>query len=285
MPPVTDSPNKPEPPPQPSDSPAVWGLVLEDMKERDEIGAQKYGQRLKPHDGRDSLVDAYQESLDLAVYLRKELAERLPSGAGRVLKAARAWARQGARSKWTTEVSKRLWDAVAALGDDNGNEGRDVMLRRQAEATAEKMRLRALDAERGFFALRRLSRISEPDETVCLGHLADVAILGPRDESGISSAVRADIDATLRRLAEIVESNTGLRVAALVVEPKPVTIMVDSSEPGARTVVVDTLPDHCPDHPDAEFMGGHGLAGGGFGSYVVCSECGRTWKVMDDAEG
>lgn len=63
-------------PPKPSAHPAVWTLVIADMRERDAFGTQKYSRRLTPHDGRDSLVDAYQEALDQAVYLRKELYER-----------------------------------------------------------------------------------------------------------------------------------------------------------------------------------------------------------------
>lgn len=70
------SPNAPEPPPKPGTGPAIWELVVADMQERDQVGEQKYGQRLQAGDGRSSLVDAYQEALDLAVYLRKEIAER-----------------------------------------------------------------------------------------------------------------------------------------------------------------------------------------------------------------
>jgi len=67
----------PEPAPKPSPgNPAVWDLVLEDMQARDRMGAAKYGQRLAAHDGRDSIKDAYQEALDLAVYLRKAIFER-----------------------------------------------------------------------------------------------------------------------------------------------------------------------------------------------------------------
>lgn len=68
--------NTPEPPPRPSSSTPAWDLVLLDIAERDEIGTAKYGQRLTPHDRRDSLVDAYQEALDLVVYLRKAIEER-----------------------------------------------------------------------------------------------------------------------------------------------------------------------------------------------------------------
>ena len=66
----------PEPPPVPNQRPAVWDLVQKDMAERDQTGRAKYGTPLQPHNGRDALVDAYQESLDLAVYLRQAIYER-----------------------------------------------------------------------------------------------------------------------------------------------------------------------------------------------------------------
>lgn len=66
-----------EPPPRPSpESPAMWELVVSDMQSRDRWGTTKHGQRLAAHDGRDALRDAYQEALDLAVYLRKAMYER-----------------------------------------------------------------------------------------------------------------------------------------------------------------------------------------------------------------
>lgn len=68
--------NAPQPAPRPSPDPACWDLVLADIAQRDAFGAKKYGQRLTPNDGRDSLIDAYQEALDLAVYLRKAIFER-----------------------------------------------------------------------------------------------------------------------------------------------------------------------------------------------------------------
>ena len=67
--------NTPEPDPTPNQHPAVWSLVIADMQNRDAAGAAKYGTRLQPHNGRDALVDAYQEALDLAVYLRQRLYE------------------------------------------------------------------------------------------------------------------------------------------------------------------------------------------------------------------
>jgi len=55
---------------------AIWDLVIEDMRERDRVGTERYGKPLLAHDGRDTLRDAYEEALDLAVYLRKAMRER-----------------------------------------------------------------------------------------------------------------------------------------------------------------------------------------------------------------
>jgi hypothetical protein len=68
--------NEHEPAPEQNDLPAVWDLVLADIKERDKVGQERYGIRLQPFNGRDALVDAYQEALDLVVYLRQAIYER-----------------------------------------------------------------------------------------------------------------------------------------------------------------------------------------------------------------
>lgn len=65
-----------QPKPKKNDYPAVWDLVIKDMKERDRLGLQRYETRLQPFNGRDSLVDAYEEALDLAVYLKQCIYER-----------------------------------------------------------------------------------------------------------------------------------------------------------------------------------------------------------------
>ena len=65
-----------QPAPKRNDNPAVWSLVMRDMTERDIFGAEKYGTRLQPGNGRDFLLDAYQEALDLVVYLRGAIYER-----------------------------------------------------------------------------------------------------------------------------------------------------------------------------------------------------------------
>lgn len=68
--------NLAEPKPTKNTNPAVWDLVITDMQERDQFGMKKYNTRLQPFNGRDPLVDAYQEVLDLAVYLRQAIFER-----------------------------------------------------------------------------------------------------------------------------------------------------------------------------------------------------------------
>lgn len=64
------------PPPLPNDEPPIWDLVIKDMVNRDKLGRKKYGTPLQPNNGRDALQDAYEEALDLVVYLRQALFER-----------------------------------------------------------------------------------------------------------------------------------------------------------------------------------------------------------------
>lgn len=59
-----------------SEKPAVWDLVLSDMRARDRLGRRRYGFPLRPNNGRDALRDAYEEALDLCVYLRQAIHER-----------------------------------------------------------------------------------------------------------------------------------------------------------------------------------------------------------------
>lgn len=56
--------------PVPSDAPYCHDMVITDMEERKAYGKFKYGVALQPFNGRSMLQDAYEEVLDLAVYLR-----------------------------------------------------------------------------------------------------------------------------------------------------------------------------------------------------------------------
>lgn len=68
--------NNSEPNPTPNNYPHIWDLVLIDMKDRDNRASKKYGCHLQPFNNRDALIDAYQEALDLVVYLRQAIYER-----------------------------------------------------------------------------------------------------------------------------------------------------------------------------------------------------------------
>lgn len=65
--------NDEQPPPVPTAGTPIWELVIADMSERDHVGRQRYGTPLQAGNGRDPLIDAYQESLDKVVYLRQEI--------------------------------------------------------------------------------------------------------------------------------------------------------------------------------------------------------------------
>ena len=72
----TRDPDTDQPLPVTNDRPFVQDLVIADMEERKALGIQKYGTPLQSGNGRDMLLDAYQEALDLTVYVRGLMDER-----------------------------------------------------------------------------------------------------------------------------------------------------------------------------------------------------------------
>lgn len=65
-----------QPLPVKTDGPCIQDLVIADIETRKKVGLAKYGTLLQAHNGRDALVDAYQEALDLCQYLRQLIEER-----------------------------------------------------------------------------------------------------------------------------------------------------------------------------------------------------------------
>jgi hypothetical protein len=55
----------------------TWQLVIADMEVRRKMGIERYSKPVQPFNGRNSLLDAYQEALDLCVYLRNVIEEQL----------------------------------------------------------------------------------------------------------------------------------------------------------------------------------------------------------------
>ena len=53
----------------------VYPEVVKDLLERVEMGRKKYGVPLTTNNGRKALQDAYEEALDLAMYLKQRIME------------------------------------------------------------------------------------------------------------------------------------------------------------------------------------------------------------------
>ena len=62
--------------PKKNSNPEVMELFLKDLKARYEEGVRRYGVPLQPFNGRDALQDAYEEAIDLCLYLRQAIYER-----------------------------------------------------------------------------------------------------------------------------------------------------------------------------------------------------------------
>lgn len=65
-----------QPPPVDNGSTSIADLVLADVADRKRLGIERYGVALQADNGRDALRDAYEEALDLCMYLRQAIAER-----------------------------------------------------------------------------------------------------------------------------------------------------------------------------------------------------------------
>jgi len=72
---MTD-PNKREPSPR-GKGDVVLDYVLNALLDRAELGKAKYGTYLRANNGRDSLVDALQEAMDLVMYLAQAVMESI----------------------------------------------------------------------------------------------------------------------------------------------------------------------------------------------------------------
>lgn len=54
----------------------IVGKLQADLDKRRELGLAKYGKVMDIHDGRDWLVEAFEEAMDLCVYLRTAIEKR-----------------------------------------------------------------------------------------------------------------------------------------------------------------------------------------------------------------
>ena len=65
-----------QPLPIPNNNPSIHDMVAADLEARKQLGISKYKQELQADNGRDNLLDAYEELLDLCVYLKAEIETR-----------------------------------------------------------------------------------------------------------------------------------------------------------------------------------------------------------------
>lgn len=77
---------------------AVWPELERRLHERLQVGRQRYGRPLMTHDGRDNLLDCWEEAADLLFYLTKELMER-EAAADLLVKLTQALAEREARKE------------------------------------------------------------------------------------------------------------------------------------------------------------------------------------------
>lgn len=119
-----------QPLPRATDGPHMHDLVAEDLRElfagvpgacavaaalagRKRLGVERYGQPLQAFNGRDALRDAYEEALDLLVYLRQVQVE-----GGRVLGVYRDAVRVACQLARLAETDGR--DGPVAAGVSEG---------------------------------------------------------------------------------------------------------------------------------------------------------------------
>lgn len=65
-----------QPPPVRNAGASIHDLVIRDMEDRKALGIRRYNTILQANNGRNALIDAYQEALDLCCYLRQVIEER-----------------------------------------------------------------------------------------------------------------------------------------------------------------------------------------------------------------
>lgn len=54
---------------------SVTQAVITDLRQREQVGIRRYGRTLETFNGRNALIDAYEEVLDLAQYIKQVLME------------------------------------------------------------------------------------------------------------------------------------------------------------------------------------------------------------------
>jgi hypothetical protein len=224
-----------QPPPVPSARQAVWDLVIADMRERDQLGRERYGTPLQAFNGRRPLVDAYQELLDLVVYLRQELEERarpdlaasdevarshedakrwhdamLDEAKARAAAEAEMFGHRDARIAAESRCASLTADVIRLTREVDSHirayEGKVAEVERLTRERGEAMRQRAADAGHLTAAMLEVGGHALPGDTVAR---AVRRIVAERDEA------RAAVTETMRT-ADIIDARSQDYIAALL---------------------------------------------------------------------
>ena len=122
--------NTPEPMPTKGKQ-AVLPELIQDLQARVEVGIKQYGMPLETNNGRDALMDCYQEMLDGAMYMKQFMMER-GSTFLEFERAIRKWSNDRGLIEGTTVIKQyqKLLEEYEELGDalfDNKTALRDML--------------------------------------------------------------------------------------------------------------------------------------------------------------
>lgn len=78
-----------QPLPVKNDSDDIQSQVVADITRRRKVGISRYGTALQPHNGRDALLDLYEELLDGVMYVKQAMVERDQPLPGQILRDLR----------------------------------------------------------------------------------------------------------------------------------------------------------------------------------------------------
>ena len=107
---MTDT-TSPQPAPRPGEA-RVLDLVVADLQARAEDGHKKYGTYLHTWNGRNPLIDAYQEALDQCMYLRQAIEEYAAVARRQLVAAMSDMSEELYCAGWMSGIEYTLWSYV-----------------------------------------------------------------------------------------------------------------------------------------------------------------------------
>lgn len=116
--------SNPQPKPTPNDLPYIADLLQRDLDDRRAFGRSKYPDELQPFNGRNPLVDAYQEVWDDLFYIRQVMYEA-QHNAAQVLSIAEQIEHPHVImppekvAEQLREIAERIWPGISRSTSDS----------------------------------------------------------------------------------------------------------------------------------------------------------------------